>query len=413
MPEPPWTTFAPASVDRAIQVMRILVSTPTFLPVVGGAELGIHEIYKRLGREHDVTILTPRLPRQLLDEYGARDYTSDRYEVRRIFPELDRALPGTVSRILKRTSLLYAAELARIVRHERPDLINFHFIKPHGSALLLMRLLYGVPCVLSLVGRSDVVRLLNPPKRLYAQTVISQADLVLSNSTYYLRPDQSGPRFRVIPYGVDVDEFSPARRNTPLRQDLGLTDEHFLLFSVQRLAPVKRVDLLIRMMAEVVSRDPQVVLIIGGKGEEEAHLRQLVSDLDLRENVRFAGYIGSDLLPEYFASSDAFVFHSMMETFGIVFAQAMACGLPIVAADTSCIPDVLSSDNGFLVPPSDISAFADAVLTLAGNRELAKQIGDRNRARAVRELDWDLVTTRYEQALRNVLGHHESDITAA
>jgi len=309
--------------------------------------------------------------------------------------------------------LLYAAELARIVRRERPDLINFHFIKPHGSALLLMRRLYDVPCVLSLVGRSDVVRLLNPPKRLYAETVIAQADLVLSNSTYYLGSDRGGSRFRVIPYGVDLDEFSPLRRNARLRQDLGLTSEHFMLFSVQRLAPVKRVDLLIRMMAEVVSRDPGVVLIIGGKGEEEARLRQLVADLDLRENVRFAGYIESDRLPEYFASSDAFVFHSMMETFGIVFAQAMACGLPIIAANTSCIPDVLTSDNGFLVTPSDISAFAEAVLTLAGNRELAKQIGDRNRARAVRELAWDLITTRYEQAFRSVTDHRKRDITAA
>jgi glycosyltransferase involved in cell wall biosynthesis len=391
--------------------MRIVVSTPTFLPIVGGAELGIHEIYKRLGRKHDVTILTPRPPRQLLDEYGAQDYTSNRYEVRHIFPELDRALSRTAGRVLKRTSLPYATELARIVRHERPDLINFHFIKPHGSALLLMRRLYGVPCVLSLVGRSDVVRLLNPPKRWYAQTVISQADLVLSNSTYYLGSDRGGSRSSVIPYGVDVDEFAPARRNTRLRRDLGLTVEHFLLFSVQRLAPVKRVDLLIRMMAEVISRDPRVVLIIGGKGEEEPHLRQLVADLDLRENVRFAGYIESDRLPEYFASADAFVFHSMMETFGIVFAQAMASGLPIVAANTSCIPDVLSSDNGFLVTPSDISAFADAVLALAGNRELAKQIGARNRARAVRELDWDLVTTRYEQAFRSVIDPHKSNVT--
>jgi glycosyltransferase involved in cell wall biosynthesis len=73
----------------------------------------------------------------------------------------------------------------------------------------------------------------------------------------------------------------------------------------------------------------------------------------------------------------------------------------------------LTSDNGFLVTPSDISAFADAVLALAGDRELAKQIGNRNRARAVREFDWDLITTQYEQAFRSLTDHHKNDITDA
>jgi glycosyltransferase involved in cell wall biosynthesis len=383
--------------------MRILVSTPIFLPVVGGAELGIHEIYRRLGRTHDVTILTPRLPSELLEGYGAEDYASDNYDVRYIFPALDRALPRFARRVLKRTSLLYSAELGRTIRRERPDVVNFHFIKPHGASLLTMRWLYGVPIALSLVGRSDVLELLSGPKRRYAEMVISGADVLLPNSTYYLGSERDDPRVRVIPYGVDVKEFSPTRRNISLRQELGLTDEHFLLFSVQRLAPVKRVDLLIRTMAEVVARDPRVVLVVGGKGEQEARLRQLSDELSLQDNVKFAGYIASGRLPEYFASSDAFVFHSLVETFGIVFAQAMACGLPIVAANTSCVPDVLTSDNGFLVTPLDISAFADAVLLLAGDRQRARRIGEHNRNRAVKEFDWDLITRRYEQAFRDIL----------
>ena len=80
----------------------------------------------------------------------------------------------------------------------------------------------------------------------------------------------------------------------------------------------------------------------------------------------------------------------------------MASGLPIVAANTSCVPDVLTSDNGFLVTPFDTSAFADAVLALAGDRALAKRIGDRNRVRAIREFDWDLVAAQYERAFQDI-----------
>lgn len=394
--------------------MRIIVSTPIFLPVVGGAELGIHEIYHRLGRTHDVTIITPQLPQKLLEGYGAQDYTSNNYRVRYLFPTLDRALPHIARRVLKRTSLLYTAELARTIRRERPDLVNFHFIKPHGSSMLMVNRLCKVPIALSLVGRSDVMRLLSTPKLQYAEMAVAHADVLLPNSTYYLGADRNDPRIRVIPYGVDVEEFSPARSSTHIRRELGLTDEHFLLFSVQRLAPVKRVDLLIHTMVEVVSRNPQVVLVIGGQGEEEAHLLQLRDELGLQDNVKFAGYIESVRLPEYFASSDAFVFHSLLETFGIVFVQAMASGLPIIAANTSCVPDVLTADNGFLVTPFDTTEFADAVLTLAGNHELAIQIGNRNRLRAIREFDWDAVAAKYEQAFRDIIRHPTlDDITAA
>lgn len=390
--------------------MRIVVSTPIFLPVVGGAELGIHEIYRRLGRDHDVTILTPCLPRELIDEYGARDYPSDDYKVRHIFPKLDRVSPKTIRRILKRTSLLYIAELARAVHRERPDVINFHFIKPHGGALLTMKRLYGMPVVLSLVGRSDVTRLLPAPRRAYAEMVISQSDLVLPNSTFYLGMHRKEPRIRIVPYGVDIHEFSPARRSATLRKELGVTDDHFLLFSVQRLASIKRVDLVIRAMSEVVKRNRHVVLVIGGKGEQEHQLRLLTRELNLSENVKFAGYIPSERLSEYFASSDAFAFHSLIETFGIVFAQAMASGLPIIAANTSCVPDVLTQENGLLVTPFDTSAFADAVIALANDRPRANQIGDHNRARAIREFDWDLIAARYERALHDAVAGDSADV---
>jgi glycosyltransferase involved in cell wall biosynthesis len=383
--------------------MRIIVSTPTFLPLVGGAELGIHEAYRRLGRNHDVTILTPSLPREVLDKYGAPDYTSDNYNVRHILPELDRISPRIVRRVLGRTSLLYIAELARIVRRERPDVVDFKMIRPHGGALPVMKHVYGIPVVLSLIGRSDVMRLLPAPKRAYAGMLISRADLVVPNSTYYLGMHRKTPKIRIIPSGVDVHEFSPARRSSTLRRELGLSDDHFLLLSVQRLAPIKRVDMIIRAMAEVVKHNRHVVLVIGGQGEEKHRLQLLVSELGLSDNVKFAGYIDSDRLPEYFASSDAFAFHSMIETFGIVFAQAMASGLPIVAANTSCIPDVLTPDNGLFFTPFDTLACADAVLTLANDRPLAKRIGNHNRVRAVREFDWDLIAIRYEQMLKDAI----------
>jgi glycosyltransferase involved in cell wall biosynthesis len=376
--------------------MRILVSTPTFLPLVGGAQLGIHEIYRRVGRQHEVTILTPSLKRVPGKGYSVEgDYESENYTVRHILPAFEKAAPQ-LARGLRRTSLAYASELLATPRHHRPDVVNFHFASPQLGALMLVKWVHRVPTALSLVGRSDVLRLLSPAKRWYAKRAIASADAVIPNSTYYLGSDAASARAEVIPYGVDTTEFAPTRRSRGFREQLGLTEDHFVLFSVQRLTQVKRVDQLIRAMVPVVSREPKAVLVLAGKGQEEAPLRALVKQLRLHDNVRFLGYVEGSRLPECFASSDAFVFHSMLETFGIVFAQAMSCGLPIVAANTSCVPDVLTSRNGLLIAPFELEQFANAILTLIGSPTRAAEIGQHNRERALREFDWDSIASRYE-----------------
>jgi len=378
--------------------LRIVVSTPTFLPLIGGAELGIHEIYSRLAERHDVIIVTPRLAQKPLDRYGADDYLEARYEVRHLLPAVERLGSSTILKILRRTSLAYLIEIAKLRRCGHAEVVNFHFVREHGLALVLLRRLLRTPVVLSLVGRSDVQHLMGRTRRTYTNLIVKNADITLPISAFYLRGRHIG-NMQVVPYGVDTKQFAPDRRSAELRDRLGITEEQLVLLSVQRLASVKRVDVLIRMMAQVIERRKDAVLVLIGQGDEETTLRRLVADLGLDKHVRFAGYVSSEELPDYFASADIFVFHSMLETFGIVFAQAMASGLPIVAANTSCVPDVVHPDNGTLVEPFDIDSFCDAVVLLANDPSLRRKIGRRNRVRAKQEFDWDLIADRYEQIL--------------
>ena len=382
--------------------LRILVSTPSFLPIVGGAELGIHELYTRIGQRHDVTVVTPPPRTDVVEEYGADDYAHLGYRVERLMPVLDRARPTILMRALRRSSLPYLLGLARMARRKRIDVVNFHFVRPHGLALVGLRHLFRVPVMLSLVGRSDVLELLSPPQRLYAKAVMASANEVTAISSYC---GSGGGRELVIPYGVDTSEFSPNLRSEDLRRELGVGPADLMLLAVQRLAPIKRVDVLLQVMTSVVAQNPKVILVVVGHGEEESKLRAMATDLEIDENVRFVGYIGSNRLPEYFASADMFVFHSLLETFGIVFAQAMASGLPIVAANTSCVPAVVHPQNGELIEPFDTEAFADAVLRLAADGDLRRTIGICNRARAIDEFDWDMIAAAYEKVLLRVAGY--------
>lgn len=379
--------------------LRIVVSTPTFLPAVGGAELGIHEIYCRLARKHDVTIITPRI-RGGERSIDLGDYRGASYRVQHPISSIERVFPEIVIKVMHRSGISYLLALISMRLRRRVDVINFHYIEPHGWALIVVRRLLGTPAVLSLVGRTDVLELLRRPRRLYARLVMACSDAVLPNSAYYARGVSSG-RVEVVPYGVDTALFSPSKRDAELRRKLGVPEDGHLLLSVQRLASIKRVDVLISVMPRIVERDPRAILVLVGKGEEEASLRRLAEESGVTENVRFAGYVSSAQLPIYFASADIFVFHSMLETFGIVFAQAMAAGLPIVAASTSCVPDVVHEDNGALVRPFDVSAFSDAVLSLMDDPERRQTLAARNRQRAEDEFDWHLISERYQEILIN------------
>jgi glycosyltransferase involved in cell wall biosynthesis len=289
--------------------------------------------------------------------------------------------------------------LIGFARGWRPDAINAHFIQRNSLVIEYFARRGRVPVLLSLVGRSDVVDALPPASRLIARRVVRDANAVVPNSSYYLHG--SGlTGSAIIPYGVDIASFqTAASRAESLRTDLVPRPSSTVLLAVQRLVPVKRVDALLRVVAELRTRTVDVTLVIVGDGPEAPHLKDLAGSLDIGDSVLFTGYVSEQRLTEYFAVADAFVFHSMSETFGVVFAQAMAAGLPIVAADTSCVSHIVRPENGRLVAPFDVAGFAEAVMTLTGDRSLHRSVSARNRLRAEREFDWNRIAALYEAQL--------------
>lgn len=391
--------------------MHIAVSTPTFFPVVGGAEVGIHEIYRRIGVRHRVTIVTPRHRALAIELYGGAEPTSVPYTVRHTVPWVDRRLHGKPSNALNRTSAPYMATLGALAVEDRPDVVNFHFVQPHGAALIATRRLWRIPTVLSLIGRTDVITQQSGVRRRLSDAVVRSSNAVLPITEYCTAGPAARGREEVIPYGVDVNAFAPHAREVELRKRLGIRDDDVVVVCVQRLAAVKRVDVLVQVMAALreaeTTESGRVVLLVVGKGPEASALAGLVRELDLEDRVILAGFVAEEDLPRYMASSDIFAFHSMFETFGVVFAQAMACGLPVVAANTSSVSCVVRPETGGLVTPFAVDEFATALRRLAQNPDLRRRIGQQNREEAVRRYDWDVIASRYEEALIRVVGPGE------
>ncbi|WP_448642928.1 glycosyltransferase family 4 protein [Geodermatophilus sp. URMC 63] len=189
-----------------------------------------------------------------------------------------------------------------------------------------------------------------------------------------------------------------SRQFTPPAETLDL-GRHLKLLAVQRLSPVKRVDMLIELTRVLRDSGANVKLLVVGKGPEHAALAEQARNLP-DGSVELLGYVPDEQLPDLFKSAHLFLSHSMFETFGVTFAQAMATGLPVVAARTSSIPLVIEDEvNGILFPPGDLEAAATAVLSLLRDEERYKEISRQN-VRKARELyDWDHIATAYERTL--------------
>jgi glycosyltransferase involved in cell wall biosynthesis len=111
-------------------------------------------------------------------------------------------------------------------------------------------------------------------------------------------------------------------------------------------------------------------------------------------------------MPGQYAKADLFVLPSRRESFGLVLAEAMAAGLPVIATQVGAIPEVVKDgETGILVPPEDPSALANAVSDLLDHPRVMKDMGTRGRERAEKHFTWDKVAQRVVRTYHQILDH--------
>jgi len=384
--------------------MKILVVTPTFLPLMGGAEIGIYEIFHRLADRHRIQILTPHPDKSLIREYGMDEPDLDLspLEVVRFKDRVNPMnWPGQwkLRGVIPPFSLSAVKATARMIREFDPELINFFYVLPLGLAAFIVDRIKKRPVVLSIIGRDIPGPEIPLFWRKYARMISRRVGIKIFISEYCRQAfgDSDLNTGDVVPFGVDLARYSPENDGSLVREKIGIPRNAKVLFAIQRLDRWKRVDIVIRAFQSVL-KHVDAYLVIGGKGIEKDRLMQLSRELGVSSRVIFTGYIPERELPFYYAMADLFVFHSTFETLGLVLLQAMASGKAVVSVNSTAIPEVIDSGkNGLLVEPLKPEKFADAVLSLLKNSKQMERYGVNSREKVEKEFNWDSISNRYEE----------------
>jgi glycosyltransferase involved in cell wall biosynthesis len=201
-------------------------------------------------------------------------------------------------------------------------------------------------------------------------------------------------RLAVVPEPVDVAEWR--RRLAAAR---GVRAPGPTVLAVARMYPRKRLEDLLEAAALLRGRIPGLGVRIVGEGPESARLRRRSRDLGVQEMVIFLGEVSRQALAVEYAGADVFCLPTVQEGFGLVFAEAMVAGLPVVACRAAAVPEVVEDRRtGFLVNPRSPDELAMAMETLLTNPGLRAEMGEAGRRRA-EALDLERVAARFVDAV--------------
>jgi glycosyltransferase involved in cell wall biosynthesis len=362
-------------------------------PLGGGGGVVMAALARALAQRHEVTIVTSGmagLPATSMD--GGATLVRVPVLFRRQLavanlPSMLAYLPSGLWRGLQ------------LGRERRFDVINTHFALPTGPLGNWLSRRLDVPNVLSVHGGDlfDPSKMSSPHRHPALRAVVAhllrRADAVVAQSQDTARNvaqiygvDRS---VELIPLGIDRP---PPPTGVAPRAAFNIPEDAFVLVTAGRIVARKACTQLIDTLAAV----PGAVLLIVGDGPEAAAVMRRAVECNVPHRVRMLGYVPDAVKYRAYQVADVFVSTSQHEGFGLVFLEAMACGLPIVCYDRGGQTDFLTTPaTGYVVPLNDVRAFNDAVRTLRDSAPHRAEIR-RNNLRRVEDYFISRCAQRYE-----------------
>ncbi len=381
--------------------------TDYFFPELGGIQDSVATISRTLGqRGHQVDIYAPRYSKRDYRRVGAavreRDLGAN-VRVRR-----RASLPFPSSTRQSRAALVAPLGWVALARQAKPDVIHVHSFFGIGLEALLNAACLRVPVIgtnhTTIAGFGPHIPMSVDRAAAYVMWFYNRCHYVTAPSrSVFAELDTRRLRrpHRVVSNPIDTALFLPVRpdERDALRARLGLSAP--TITYAGRLGPEKNIDVLLHAVARLRDAGVAVDLAIAGHGSHEPILRSLAAELGIAQHVRFFGTLAQEDLAQLLRVSDTFAIMSTSETQSMVLLQAMASGVPVVAADSRALPEFVGPANGVLVDPHNSGLLAQTLAELLAAPERRRQLGSGGRQSAER-YGVETVTDEWEMLYRSV-----------
>ena len=378
----------------------------------------VHDINRHLVRRgHEVRVVTPGGPGR------AAESRFDGVDVRRFPVELPSDLQygkvaqsrigpwQKVNRVAAMGRYLVAQARATVAegRDWKPDILHGHWAIPTGPSVVWAGRRLRKPTVTTLHGGDVYVNHeqgYDFPTRWYVRPVLRGTLRRLTRLTaitedcrqHALRAGAPDETITTIPNGADLDRFSPGAPDPAI--DFGPE----MIFSCRQLFPRKGIRFLLDAAARIAERYPRIQVVIAGDGFERPALEERAAALGIADRTTFLGWVANAELPAYYRAAAISVLPSLEEGFGIPAAEAMGCGIPVIASDAGGLPEVVEHEvTGLVVPKGDASALAEALSELLASPERRRAYGRAGHQRAHERFSWDRSAELFERLYRECL----------
>ena len=359
--------------------MRIMLVTDQYPPMVGGVPTVVHGLaVDFVNRGHAVWVAAPdqgphnmHRIEQNVNVYRYSSFEWPAYEGQRIpflpFMPVRNLLKKSDPDIIHIHSPIVMGNIARILAGglRKPVIATNHYLPINMSRSLSVDPVFGKP--FNYFTYSYLVSFCNRCEYVTAPTKTAM-DLLYEHG---LRAPAS-----VISNGMDLQKFSPGERNEEILRRYNLPTDGPIALHVNRLSEEKRVNILLDAVAKMQFN---AHVALAGSGPAEADLREQVERLHIGDRVAFLGFVNDDDLLALRRSANLFVIASEADLQSLATMEAMACGLPVIAADSYALPELVhDGENGYLFQPGNSDELAHHLDAMLADPLLCRQMGTKS-----------------------------------
>jgi len=360
--------------------VNILLVTETYLPYITGVSVSTDSIARYMvSQGHKVTLVCPKpLVKGTVEKLEGLTVVHT--------PSIPFAIYNNNAIAIFPLGI---PVIAKLMRKTKFDIVHIQEPGFTGISALILAKIRHIPIVGALHFIPDQIdsvllgrfrKVATPPLNLYIKFIYNRYDAVMTVSNFFagnLRKNKVKKPIYVISNGTDVNKFHPAPTDMIVRKKLGISENSVVFFYFGRLDGDKNVETLVRAMPFT---NQNVKLLIVGKGKKKEELISLAEDSKVTSKIVWVDYITDEEMPRFYHAADVFSIMSPFEGQSIVTLQAVASGLPVIAANAGALPELCEEGrNGFLVGTYDAKTLAGKMNKLAEDKDLREKFGKESR----------------------------------